>query len=397
MTTRSSTRSTPPVEEARSRRFALGMLLYLVLTVVVFNLVQRYAVHIAALYDYDIKNVFLQFALFFVILAGLTLAAAVALRIMPLSTENRLRLAFVAGVTASLVVAWYQSRYGADKLVNFFVTGSLGAFAMVLAVTRSEFHLVEVIARPPEHTVRAVEAGHADVAVAASPWDVTKRGLEFVVSLAAIAVSLPISIPLALLVWLQDPGPLLVAKVAVMRAGRSFNQLKLRSMVKNAEGATGPVPAAPDDRRVTPLGVLLRRTHIDELPQVINILLGQMSFVGPRPERTVFVERHLQTIPGYAARHAVRPGLAGMAQVHGDYYSTPSQKLRYDLLYIRRRSFALDVQLFFTAVLIALFGVNPRGRKQRRRYERQRWRRAYAALRGEAAPPDDVGKEDTDG
>jgi lipopolysaccharide/colanic/teichoic acid biosynthesis glycosyltransferase len=378
-------------EAARSRRFALALLVYLVLTVVVFWLVQRYTIHIAALYNYDIKNVGLQFALYFAIFAALTLGAFVALQLMPLSLENRLRLAFLAGATLSLAVALYQARFGPDKLVNYLVVGTLGTFATSLVVTRRQFRLVEVIARPPEPVVREVERAHAGVTLVATPWDYGKRAVEAVTSLAVIAVSLPISIPLTMAVWFQDPGPLLVAKVAVMRAGRSFNQLKLRSMVKNAEASTGPVPASPDDGRVTWLGGVLRRTHIDELPQMINIARGEMSFVGPRPERTVFVQRHLENVPDYALRHAVRPGLAGMAQVYGDYYSTPAQKLRYDLLYIRRRSLALDLQLFTSAVLIALFGVYPGGRRQRRhhqqrRYERQRWRAAYTALRGEPAP-----------
>jgi lipopolysaccharide/colanic/teichoic acid biosynthesis glycosyltransferase len=179
-----------------------------------------------------------------------------------------------------------------------------------------------------------------------------------------------------------------VAKVAVRQGGRSFHQLKLRSMVKNAEAGTGPVPAAPGDRRVTPLGGLLRRTHIDELPQLINIALGHMSLVGPRPERTVFVHHHLATIPRYRLRHAVRPGLAGMAQVYGDYYSTPREKLHYDLLYIRERSLALDVKLFGAAVLMALFGLPPYRRHRQRdrlrqRHEDANWRRAYEALRGD--------------
>ena len=171
--------------------------------------------------------------------------------------------------------------------------------------------------------------------------------------------------------------------------GRSFHQLKLRSMIKDAEGATGPVPAAPTDARVTRLGNLLRRTHIDELPQLLNIARGDMSLVGPRPERTVFVLRHLQAIPHYAERHAVRPGLAGLAQVYGDYYSTPREKLRYDRLYIQRRNLGLDSKLFGSAVLLALFGISPRRRPHRRRRDSadgRRFRRAYEALRGEAAP-----------
>jgi len=389
-----STRTPPPATQ-RSRRFALGLLAYLVLTVLVFAVVQRYAVHIVRLYGYNIKSVALQWTLYCAILAGATAAALTAARFFPIrvSPENRLRVAFAAGATLSLVAALYQSRFGVDKLVNYFVVGTLAAFATSLIATRHRFGLIEVIAKPSADLVREVERGHAGVAPAATTWDHGKRSIEFVLSLLVIAVSLPISVPLAVLVWLQDPGPLLVAKVAVMRAGRSFHQFKLRTMVKNAEVLTGPVPAEPMDVRVTRLGSILRSTHIDELPQMLNIARGEMSFVGPRPERTVFVARHLKHVSGYADRHAVRPGLAGLAQVYGDYYSTPAQKLRYDLIYIRRRSFGLDARLFGAAVLMALFGVPPGGRRRRRlngrrRYDRARWRRAYAALRGEPAPND---------
>jgi lipopolysaccharide/colanic/teichoic acid biosynthesis glycosyltransferase len=193
-----------------------------------------------------------------------------------------------------------------------------------------------------------------------------------------------------MVIWLQDPGPLLLAKVVVTRGGKSFRQLKLRSMIKDAEQATGAIPAALDDQRITPFGQVLRRTHIDELPQMINIALGQMSLVGPRPERTVFVHRHIATIPGYIKRHAVRPGLAGMAAVYGDYYSTPREKLRYDLLYIRRRSLGLDVKLLAIATMIGLVGVWPGMNRGRRRFtgrrQEERWQRAYEALHGGPAP-----------
>jgi len=377
--------------------FGLGLLLWLLLTLLTFRFFSRYMIYVAALYGYNIENVALQFSIYFAIYAALAIAAAAGLGAIPMrvSRENQLRLVFLGGATLSLIVAIYQSRYGVDKLVNYFTVGTLGTFAAMLVVTQRQYRLVEVIAQPPEHVVAEVLAAHAGVPLATTTWDQLKRALEFVLSLLIVVVSLPISVLLSIVVWLQDPGPLLVAKISVMRAGRSFRQLKLRTMVKDAEHSTGPIPAAPSDARVTSLGSLLRRTHIDELPQMINILLGQMSFVGPRPERTVFVHRHLRTIKGYALRHAVRPGLAGMAQVYGDYYSTPSQKLRYDLLYIRRRSFSLDVRLFFAAVGIALFGLQPRrrGTPRRRddqRHERRRWRRAYWALRGEGAPEDDT-------
>jgi hypothetical protein len=187
------------------------------------------------------------------------------------------------------------------------------------------------------------------------------------------------------LIWPSTSG------IGMINQAQWDQTVKVAMETKNAEGATGPVPAAPQDRRVTWLGSLLRRTHIDELPQMINIAKGEMSLVGPRPERTIFVERHLQSIRDYARRHSVRPGLAGMAQVYGDYYSTPRQKLHYDLLYIRRRSFGLDLQLFMTAVTIGLFGIRPNRRHAVRRTARlaegARWAEAYSALRG-GGPPD---------
>jgi len=157
-------------------------------------------------------------------------------------------------------------------------------------------------------------------------------------------------------------------------------------MIKDAERTTGVVPAAPGDARIAPFGHLLRRTHIDELPQMLNIALGDMSLVGPRPDRTVIAYRNLHALPRYPLRHVVRPGLAGLAAVFGDSYSTPREKLRYDLLYIRRRSFDLDCKIFFTAALIALTGFGPGVNRGRRLYiqqhQEQRWRRAYAALHG---------------
>lgn len=394
--TRAATDSRRPGRSNRSRRFAFGLLAYLLLTIVAFRVVQRYALHITRLYGYDIPNVGLQFAIYFVLFVVLTLFAHAALERSGarLSRENRLRLAFSATSMLGVAAAVYQGRFGPDFLINYLVVGVLASFGAVLFLTARRYRLVEVIARPSPATVATVLAAHVDVQVATSRWDRVKRAGEAAVSVLALLVSLPISVPLAIAVWLQDPGPLLVAKVAVKRAGHSFEQLKLRTMVKDAEAETGPVPAEPDDRRVTPLGGLLRRTHIDELPQVLNIARGDMSFVGPRPERTVFVERHLRSVPGYAGRHAVRPGLAGLAQVHGDYYSTPAQKLRYDLLYIRRRGPLLDVKVFWAAVLIALFGVRPGRRRARGLDERARWENAYAALRGEAAPSEPSGAED---
>jgi lipopolysaccharide/colanic/teichoic acid biosynthesis glycosyltransferase len=376
-----------------ARRFAFVLLLYALATVATFALVSRSMLRIAALYDYDIQSAPLQWGLYFgIFLLGPLLGMLVARRLpWPRSREQQLRLIFVGGVTLALVVGLYQGRFGPDKLWAYSLVGILGTFAAALVATWREWGLVEVVAQPRAELVASVRARHVDVQPSTTGWDHAKRAIDLVVSLAIVIISLPISVPLAMLVWLQDPGPLLVAKMAVQRGGGSFPQLKLRSMIKNAEGATGPVPAAPSDKRVTRLGGLLRRTHIDELPQMLNIALGQMSLVGPRPERTVFVDRHLSNIPRYALRHAVRPGLAGLAQVYGDYYSTPKEKLRYDLLYIRRGGPGLDAHLFLAALSLAFLGMPPKRRRVRGQRDERAYQRAYKALRGEG-PADEDGE-----
>lgn len=126
-------------------------------------------------------------------------------------------------------------------------------------------------------------------------------------------------------------------------------------MERAAERNTGPVMASEGDERVLWVGRLLRKSALDELPQLVNILVGEMSFVGPRPQRTVLVREYLQQIPEYAYRHSVLPGLAGLAQVAGDYYLTPRQKLRYDRLYIQYISLGFDLKLILLAFLIAFW------------------------------------------
>lgn len=370
-----------------SRHFGFGLLAYLILTVAVFALIGRYMPHVAGRVGH-IRHGWLRFGIYFAIYVLLALSGAWVMRRLPTGwrTETTLRLAFIAASTLSVAIAGYQNRFGTGFSATYFMIGVLGAFVGVLLVTQRCFGLVEVNASPSPEVVAAVRHAHAGLAFADDPWDRGKRGIEFVLALVLIVLSVPISIVLVMVIWVQDPGPLIVVKIAVTRGGRSFRLFKLRSMIKDAERATGVVPAAPGDVRIAPFGRLLRRTHIDELPQMLNIALGDMSLVGPRPDRTVIAYRNLQTLPKYPLRHTVRPGLAGLAAVFGDSYSTPREKLRYDLLYIRRRSLDLDCKIFLTAALVALIGVGPGVNRGRRlyiqRHQEQRWRSAYAALHG---------------
>ena len=194
-------------------------------------------------------------------------------------------------------------------------------------------------------------------ALAGLPLDVSlsKRLMDVSLALAGLIISAPVWLVSIFLLWYEDPGPVLFVKNSVGRGGRNFRQFKLRTMIHEAEMHTGPVLSRVGDERVLSIGRFLRKTALDELPQLINILVGEMSFVGPRPQRTVLVETYLAYLPNYVERHRVLPGLAGLAQVAGDYYLTPRQKLRFDRLYIRYASLGFDLKLLFLAFLITFW------------------------------------------
>jgi lipopolysaccharide/colanic/teichoic acid biosynthesis glycosyltransferase len=163
---------------------------------------------------------------------------------------------------------------------------------------------------------------------------------------------------IALLVRLTSPGPVFYQQRRVGYYGRIFTVYKFRSMSQDAEAATGPVWASKQgDPRVTRIGRLLRRTRLDELPQLWNVLVGDMSLVGPRPERPEFVGELTKQIPFYGQRHILRPGLTGWAQVRYTYGATTEdalQKLQFDLFYIKNMSIALDLYILFETVKVVL-------------------------------------------
>ena len=208
--------------------------------------------------------------------------------------------------------------------------------------------------------------------------DARKRAFDLSLILLASTALLPLWLPLvaliALAIRLQDGGPLLYRQTRLGRFGRNFTLLKFRSMEEDAERRTGAVWACGMDPRCTPVGRFLRRYHLDELPQVVNILRGDMSLVGPRPERPELAAAIMRKQPEFALRLAVRPGIAGLAQAFGPAPITPRQKLRYDLLYIRSASLWLDSKLFAACLLRALCGI--RGLKAR---GLRRWHRGIGA------------------
>jgi len=173
-----------------------------------------------------------------------------------------------------------------------------------------------------------------------------KRILDLIFSAGGLLVGAPIMLLVAIAVRCTSSGPVLYHQRRVGRHGREFTAHKFRTMREDAERTTGPIWSTENDARVTPIGRFLRRTRLDEMPQLWNVLVGDMSFVGPRPERPEFVRQLTEQIPYYGQRHVLKPGLTGWAQVRYTYGASVEdaiEKLQYDLYYIKNLSIALDV------------------------------------------------------
>jgi sugar transferase (PEP-CTERM system associated) len=184
-----------------------------------------------------------------------------------------------------------------------------------------------------------------------------KRLLDFSVSLAGMILSLPIAAISGLIIKLESPGPVLYSQERVGEGGKTFWIYKFRSMCCEAE-CNGPVWAEENDQRISRFGHFMRKTRIDEIPQLWNILKGEMSFVGPRPERPYFVEQLKKKLPYYSLRHNVKPGLSGWAQISYPYGASEEdalRKLEYDLYYIKNLCFRMDVLIAFQTIKIILF------------------------------------------
>ena len=181
------------------------------------------------------------------------------------------------------------------------------------------------------------------------------KGVSLIELLIVVAIILIIA---AIAIKLESPGAILYRQVRVGQNWRLIQVLKFRSMCHDAE-KDGPQWAGKNDSRVTRIGALIRKMRIDELPQLYNVLKGEMSFVGPRPERPMFVEQLSQSIPYYAERHRVKPGITGWAQIRYPYGSTEKdavEKLQYDLYYVKNYSLFLDLLILFQTVEVILWG-----------------------------------------
>lgn len=193
--------------------------------------------------------------------------------------------------------------------------------------------------------------------------DVVKRGFDLVASGILLLVTSPIVAITALLIKLDSVGPLFYLQERVGEGGRVFAVCKFRSMCADAEPAGKPIWATANDDRTTRVGRIIRKLRIDELPQIFNVLRGDMSFVGPRPERPFFVQQLAQEIPYYEARHSIKPGITGWAQVRYPYGASvedAKEKLQYDLYYVKNHSLFLDIMILIDTVQVVLWGKGAR-------------------------------------
>ncbi|MED4976444.1 sugar transferase [Heyndrickxia faecalis] len=186
-----------------------------------------------------------------------------------------------------------------------------------------------------------------------------KRIMDIVLSLFGLIISSPIILVISILIKLETPGPVFFLQERVGLNGKYFRVIKLRSMVVDAE-KNGVQWAEKNDPRVTRIGSFIRKTRIDEIPQLWNVLVGDMSLVGPRPERPMFTAQFSEEIPGFIERLAVKPGLTGWAQINGGYDITPREKLVLDLHYIRNASIFFDIKIMLKTVVICLTGSGAR-------------------------------------
>ena len=230
----------------------------------------------------------------------------------------------------------------------------LGVLTGLILVVAVKWKLMENHA-PPAEIQQTVTDYHAPIQERLVGTTFGKRFFDVCVSIVGLIIAAPLMLIIVLLIMLEDPGPIFYIKNSVGKGGRNFKLYKFRTLVSGAEEQISIVAGDKTPGVVLKVGYLLRKTALDELPQLFNILCGEMSFVGPRPHRTYLALRYIQEVPSFIERHRVLPGLAGLAQVVGDASTPPYQKIRFDQIYINHISLCFDLKLLFLSFLIAFW------------------------------------------
>jgi lipopolysaccharide/colanic/teichoic acid biosynthesis glycosyltransferase len=272
------------------------------------------------------------------------------------------RTCFLSGLgVAAPIWLWLHANGRVSLSGSLFAVAA--GFAGGVGLTTTATGLVEDNARPSPATRQKVLDHHRSADFKPLPEPPFKRTFDIAAASLGLVVTLPLWPFIAFVIWIEEPGPIFFTKNSVGRGGVTFRQLKFRSMTYDAERFTGPLQSIAGDPRTLRCGRFLRRYHLDELPELVNVLTGTMSMVGPRPLRTVLVEQHLAEVPGFAERHRVKPGIACIAQIEKSRM-TGAERLRKDLEYIRRMSVRLDAKLLWRAVVTTVRGTRDRHRRQ---------------------------------
>lgn len=259
------------------------------------------------------------------------------------------RVSFLIGFFVTL---YWLDTISVDAISALRIFGIfMGAFAGGLVATALDKGLWERSFPPSDQIESEIIGYHEKVIENLRPVNHLKHRVDMVLALTGLLIFSPLFIFLSFLIWFEDPGPIFFIKYSTGKGGLTFPQMKFRSMIQNAEVETGPIPAFVQDERRLLTGRIIRLLRADEVPQLFNILRGEMSFVGPRPLRAVDVHKFLSELPEFAERHSVLPGIAGMSQAIAGYYVSPKDRLYYDLLYIKEQSFSLDASLLFQSIL----------------------------------------------
>lgn len=191
-------------------------------------------------------------------------------------------------------------------------------------------------------------------------YEIYKRILDIISSLLGLIIGLPIMMIVAIFIKIEDRGPIFYTQERLGKDEKKFLVYKMRSMRIDAEKHGGAQWAQKDDPRITKIGKFIRKTRIDEIPQLFNILKGDMSLIGPRPERPELTYEFNKEIPGFIDRLCIKPGLTGLAQVNGGYDISPKDKLKWDLIYIKNRSIFLDISIILKTVGVVFTGEGAR-------------------------------------
>jgi lipopolysaccharide/colanic/teichoic acid biosynthesis glycosyltransferase len=292
-----------------------------------------------------------SFTYWFVLTFGATLfvVQVISRTVHSLHAEGHLRLSFFLVVATVLGVLIALNAAIFPVALYSILSGS---FAAVLLETKFRFGWAEDNAKPTPEEEETVRQAHQGMKIRKRSWQ--KNVFDQLMAGFVSIIGAPFFLLLLIIVWFNDPGPLFIVKYAVGWGGKTFRAYKLRSMIKDAERETGAIQVRYKDARIIWIGHFLRASHLDEFPQLWNVLRGDMSLVGPRPEKVVRVKNFLQEVPGYAERHSVLPGITGWAQVHHTYYTPPAEKLMYDLYYIHHASLWFDLKILLKTLPISV-------------------------------------------